>query len=64
MNISPVNFVNFKSSIKVNKMNTQAQRAFMTQPLKKDSFTKSEFNVDTAIKSLINQNLMTGIYKT
>ena len=33
-------------------MNTQAQRAFMTQPLKKDSFTKSEFNVDTAIKSL------------
>ena len=52
MNISPVNFVNFKSSIKVNKMNTQAQRAFMTQPLKKDSFTKSEFNVDTAIKSL------------
>ena len=52
MNISPVNFVNFKSSVKVNKMNTQAQRAFMTQPLKKDSFTKSEFNVDTAIKSL------------
>ena len=52
MKISPVNFVNFKSSIKVNKMNTQAQRAFMTQPLKKDSFTKSEFNVDTAIKSL------------
>ena len=52
MKISPVNFVNFKSNIKVNNMNTQAQRAFMTQPLKKDTFTKSEFNVDTAVKSL------------
>lgn len=52
MKISPVNFVNFKSSVKVNNMNTQAQRAFMTQPLKKDTFTKSEFNVDTAVKSL------------
>ncbi len=52
MKISPVNFVNFKSSVKVNKMNTQSQRAFMTQPLKKDTFTKSEFNIDTAINSL------------
>ena len=52
MNISPVNFVNFKSSVKVNKMSNQAQHAFMTKPLKNDTFTKSEFSAESAIKSL------------
>ena len=39
MNISPISFINFKGTQKVNKMNAQAQRAFMSQPIKNDSFT-------------------------
>ena len=52
MNISPISFINFKGTQKVNKMNVQAQRAFMSQPLKNDSFTKSEFNLESAMRSL------------
>ena len=53
MNISPISFINFKSSSKVNKMNAQSQRAFMTQPLKKDTFTKSDnFNLNSAMYEL------------
>lgn len=52
MNISPISFINFKGTQKVNKMNAQAQRAFMSQPLKNDSFTKSEFNLESAMRSL------------
>ncbi len=52
MNISPISFINFKGTQKVNKMNVQAQRAFMSQPLKNDTFTKSEFNLESAMRSL------------
>lgn len=52
MNISPISFINFKGTQKVNKMNAQAQRAFMSQPIKNDSFTKSEFNLESAMRSL------------
>lgn len=52
MNISPICFINFKGTQKVNKMNAQAQRAFMSQPIKNDSFTKSEFNLESAMRSL------------
>lgn len=52
MNISPISFINFKGTQKVNKMNVQAQRAFMSQPIKNDSFTKSEFNLESAMRSL------------
>ena len=40
MNISPISFINFKGTQKVNKMNVQAQRAFMSQPLKNDTFKR------------------------
>lgn len=52
MNISPISFINFKGTQKVNKMNVQAQRAFMSQPIKNDRFTKSEFNLESAMRSL------------
>ena len=52
MNISPISFINFKGTQKVNKMNAQAQRAFMSQLIKNDSFTKSEFNLESAMRSL------------
>ena len=53
MNIQPVNFISFKGVQKTNKVNPLRQSLYMTKPLKKDTFTKSEgFDLNSSIYKL------------